>query len=215
MVNLENLSAEQLAELKAQIADKEKADAERVQRERENYKDLVDVTVRTCVSRLQKLSSEMQRVKQEIFAEFDTLIKTKDELFKTKSDRNSDTFTTSDGEMSLTLGNRVNEGWDDTVEVGIKKVKEFLTTLAKDENSAMLVQTVMSLLTKDRKGNLRANKVLELRKLAEKSNNPDFLDGLKIIEQAYRPQVTCQFIQVEVKDQEGKMKKVPLSLSSM
>lgn len=215
MVNLENLSAEQLAELKAQIENKEKADAERVQRERENYKDLVDVTVRTCVSRLQKLSSEMQRIKQETFAEFDTLIKTKDELFKTKSDRNSDTFTTSDGEMSLTLGNRVNEGWDDTVEVGIKKVKEFLTTLAKDENSAMLVQTVMSLLTKDRKGNLRANKVLELRKLAEKSNNPDFLDGLKIIEQAYRPQVTCQFIQVEVKDQEGKMKKVPLSLSSM
>lgn len=215
MVNLENLSAEQLAELKAQIENKEKADAERVQRERENYKDLVDATVRSCVSRLQKLSSEMQRIKQETFAEFDTLIKTKDELFKTKSDRNSDTFTTSDGEMSLTLGNRVNEGWDDTVEVGIKKVKEFLTTLAKDDNSAMLVQTVMSLLTKDRKGNLRAAKVLELRKLAEKSNNPDFLDGLKIIEQAYRPQVTCQFIQVEVKDQEGKMKKVPLSLSSM
>lgn len=215
MVNLENLSAEQLAELKAQIESKEKADAERVQRERENYKDLVDVTVRTCVSRLQKLSSEMQRIKQETFAEFDTLIKTKDELFKTKSDRNSDTFTTSDGEMSLTLGNRVNEGWDDTVEVGVKKVKEFLNTLAKDENSAMLVQTVMSLLTKDRKGNLRAAKVLELRKLAEKSNNPDFLDGLKIIEQAYRPQVTCQFIQVEVKDLEGKMKKVPLSLSSM
>lgn len=215
MLDLEKLSAEQLSELKAQIESKEKADAERVQRERENYKDLVDATVRNSVSKLQKLSSEMQRIKQETFAEFDTLIKMKDELFKTKSDRQSDTFTTADSEMSLTLGNRVNEGWDDTVEVGIKKVKEFLTTLAKDKNSAMLVETVMSLLTKDRKGNLRANKVLELRKLAEKSNNPDFIDGLKIIEQAYRPQVTCQFIQVEVKDKEGKMKKVPLSLSSM
>lgn len=215
MVNLENLSAEQLAELKAQIENKEKADAQRVQRERENYKDLVDVTVKNSVSRLQKLSAEMQRIKQETFAEFDALIKMKDELFKTKSDRQSDTFTTANGEMSLTLGNRVNEGWDDTVEVGIKKVKEFLSTLAKDENSAMLVQTVMSLLTKDRKGNLRAAKVLELRKLAERSDNADFKDGLRIIEEAYRPQVTCQFIQVEVKDDEGKMKKVPLSLSAM
>lgn len=215
MVNLENLSAEQLAELKAQIENKEKADAQRVQRERENYKDLVDVTVKNSVSRLQKLSAEMQRIKQETFAEFDALIKMKDELFKTKSDRQSDTFTTANGEMSLTLGNRVNEGWDDTVEVGIKKVKEFLSTLAKDENSAMLVQTVMSLLTKDRKGNLRAAKVLELRKLAERSDNADFKDALRIIEEAYRPQVTCQFIQVEVKDDEGKMKKVPLSLSAM
>ena len=43
-------------------------------------------------------------------------------------------------------------------------VKEYIKTMAKDENSANLVDTVMSLLAKDRKGALKANKVLELEK---------------------------------------------------
>ena len=125
----------------------------------------------------------------------------KNELFKVKSGRQTDTFTTSNSRMSLTLGNRVNEGWDDTVEAGIDMVKEYIKTMAKDENSANLVDTVMSLLAKDRKGALKANKVLELEKLAIKSKDERFLEGINIIKAAYRPVPTCQFIQVEMKDE--------------
>ena len=154
-------------------------------------------------------------MKAEVFGEFATLIKTKNELFSTKMNRQSDTFTTQDGLMSITLGNRVNEGWDDTVEAGIAKVKEYLATLAKDDNSAALVETVMGLLAKDRKGALKANKVLELERLAVKSQNPDFLDGISIIKQAYRPVPTCQFISVKLKDEKGVESQLPLSLSAM
>ena len=35
---------------------------------------------------------------------------------------------------TIRIGNRINEGWDDTVGVGVEKVKTFLRTLAKDEN---------------------------------------------------------------------------------
>lgn len=215
MIDLTNLSAAQKAALKAQLEAEEKAEKERVQNEREAYKSLVDQTVENNVKKLSKLSCEMERIKQEVFAEFATLIKTKNELFKTKVDRQSDTFTTADGRMSITLGNRVNEGWDDTVEAGIEKVKDYLKTLAKDDNSAELVQVVMGLLAKDRKGALKANKVLELEKLAASSQDADFIDGINIIKAAYRPIPTCQFIQVELKDEEGKSRKLPLSLSAM
>ena len=215
MIDLKNLTPEQRAELKAQIEAEEKADKARVQNEREAYKSLVDQTVENAVKKLTKLSCEMERVKQEIFAEFSTLIKTKNELFKTKINRQSDTFTTTDGRMSITLGNRLNEGWDDTVEAGIEKVKEYLQTLAKDDNSAELVQVVMGLLSKDRKGALKANKVLELEKLAATSQDERFIDEINIIKAAYRPVPTCQFIQVDLKDEEGKTRKLPLSLSAM
>lgn len=215
MIDINNLTPEQKAQLKAQLENEEKAEKARVQNEREAYKQLVDETVKKSVQKLQTLSAEMERIKQEVFAEFGTLISTKNELFKTKADRQSDTFTTQDGTMSITLGNRVNEGWDDTVEAGIAKVKAYLNTLAKDDNSAALVQTVMSLLAKDRKGALKANKVLELEKLAMTSQDPDFIDGINIIKQAYRPVPTCQFIQVELKDEEGKSRKLPLSLAAM
>ena len=215
MIDINNLTPEQKAQLKAQLENEEKAEKARVQNERGAYKQLVDETVKNAVQKLQTLSAQMEQIKQEVFTEFGTLISTKNELFKTKADRQSDTFTTQDGTMSITLGNRVNEGWDDTVEAGIAKVKAYLTTLAKDDNSAALVQTVMSLLAKDRKGALKANKVLELEKLAMTSQDPDFIDGINIIKQAYRPVPTCQFIQVELKDEEGKARKLPLSLAAM
>lgn len=214
-VNIDNLTPEQLKHLEAQIENKRKAEQARVQNEREAYKQLVDGTVRSCVKKLELLSAQMMQVKKEIFEEFGCVIKTKNELFDTKANRQSDTFTTSDSSMSITLGNRVNEGWDDTVENGIEKVKEYLATLAKDENSAALVETVMGLLAKDRKGALKANKVLELEKLAIKSQNEDFIDGINIIKNAYRPVPTCQFIQVTLKNEKGEQYNLPLSLSAM
>ena len=139
----------------------------------------------------------------------------KNELFNVKLDRKSDTLTTQDGSKTIRIGNRINEGWDDTVGVGVEKVKTFLRTLAKDENSASLVDTVMNLLSKDRKGNLKAQKVLELERLAVKSGNEDFLDGIRIIKDAYRPVATCQFIEVVIRDENGKEHALPLSMSAI
>ena len=214
-MDIKKLTPEQRAELKAQLEAEERAEKARVDAEREAYKQLVDATVRNSVKKLQTLSAEMMRVKQEVFAEFETVIKMKNDLFRVKLDRRSDTFTTEDGTMTLTLGNRTNEGWDDTVEAGIAKVKEYLATLAKDDNSAALVETVMGLLAKDRKGALKANKVLELERLAVKSQDRDFLDGINIIKNAYRPVPTCQFISVETKDEKGNATPLPLSLAAM
>ena len=214
-INIEDMNEDQLATLEAQIEAKRKAKAARIQEERDTYKALVDASVEKTVKRLQMLSDEMQRIKTDVFEEFASIIDMKNELFNTKIDRQSDTFTTSDGCMSLTIGNRVNEGWDDTVEAGISKVKDYLATLAKDDNSAALVETVMSLLAKDRKGALKANKVLELERLAIKSQNTDFMDGINIIKAAYRPVPTCQFIQVEMKDKDGNKQNLPLSMAAM
>ena len=157
----------------------------------------------------------MERLKNEIFSEFDSVIKMKEELFNVKIDRQTDTFTTSDSRKTLTIGNRINEGWDDTVEVGISMVKRYMNTMAKDENSAALVDTVMSLLAKNRKGALKANKVLELEKLANKTGDKDFIEAIRIIRDAYRPVPTCQFIEVELKDEEGNPVRLPLSMSAI
>lgn len=214
-MDITTLTTEERATLKAQLDAEERDKQNRIEHEREAYKDLVDLTVESCVDKLQRLSTEMMRIKQEVFEEFATVVAMKNELFRVKGGRQSDTFTTSAGSLRLTLGNRMNEGWDDTVEAGIDIVKEYLATLAKDENSANLVETVMGLMAKDRKGALKASKVLELERLAVKSKNERFLEGINIIKAAYRPVPTCQFIQVEVKDEKGSMTSLPLSLAAM
>lgn len=213
--NLENLTPEQMAQLEQQLEAKKKADKARIQADREAYSELVDETVRSMVKRLQNLSSEMAAVKAEVFAAFETIIKTKEELFKVKLDRKSDTFSTRDGQMTISLGYRTLDAYDNSVDAGIAKVKEYLATLAKDDNSAALVETVMSLLVKNRKGELKASRVLELQKLAEKYDDPDFMEGISIIKDAYKPAKSGQFISVTIKNDEGKDENLPLSIGSM
>ena len=214
-INLDNLNADQLAQLEQQLKAKKDAEKARIQADRDAYTELVDETVRDMVKRLQNLSSEMAAVKAEVFAAFDSVIKTKEELFKVKLDRRSDTFTTRDGQMSIQLGYRTLDAYDDTVDAGIAKVKEYLATLAKDDNSAALVDTVMSLLAKNRKGELKASRVLELERLATKSGSPEFMDGINTIKAAYKPAKSGQFISVTIKNDEGKDENLPLSIGSM
>ena len=115
----------------------------------------------------------------------------------------------------MALGYRTNDGWDDTVNVGVDKVKTFIKSLAKDEDSAALTEMVMNLLAKDRKGNLKASRVLQLREIARKSGYPQLIEATDIIQNAYRPVDTRQYISVSYKDDKGVKQTLPLSLAAM
>jgi hypothetical protein len=213
-IDLTKLSREAKERLLSELETEKQAERERIREDRETFKQLKDEAIREVFGRLRELSGQILTAKRTVFTRFDTIRGMKDDLFKTRSDRNTDTYTTEDGRISMKLGHRVYEGWDDTVEVGIQKVRNYLKTLARDENSANLVETVMSLLSRDRKGNLKATKVLELEKLAKKSGDSDFMDGLTIIKEAYRPVPSCQFIEVKYKDEKGREQALPLSISA-
>ncbi|MDR1681898.1 MAG: DUF3164 family protein [Candidatus Symbiothrix sp.] len=213
-MDISKLTPEEKTALFAQLESEQKSEKERIVQERETFKTLKDETIREMFEELKKISKQLYFVKGVVFSRFDTIREMKNDLFKTKSDRKTDTYTTGDGRISITVGNRVNEGWDDTVEVGIEKVRNFIKTLAKDENSANLVETIMSLIAKDRKGNLKASKVLELEKLAKKCNDAGFNDGIAIIKDAYRPAPSRQFIEAKFRDDNDREHNLPLSISA-
>lgn len=214
-IDIRSLSAKEREELKAQLAAEEQTEAQRIESERATYKSLKEEFVLRNFSILESLSRQMQEVKQRIFSDAELLVNMKNALFNVKGDRQTDTFSSESGKYVIKLGNRTYEGWKDSVEIGIEKVKSYVGSMAKDENSAALVETVMGLLAKDRKGSLKASRVLELEKLALKSKDPEFLDGIKIIKESYRPEPSCQFIEVRYKDEQGKEKSLPLSMSAL
>lgn len=214
-MDISKMTAAQRAELKAQLEAEERAEKQKREDDIAAYKSAVDEFCRTKFFRLQTLSEQMRRLKDEVFADAELLIRLKEDLFRTKSDRHSDQFTTSDGRLTIALGNRTNDGWDDTVEIGVAKVKEFIRSLAKDADSAALTEMVMNLLAKDRKGNLKASRVLQLREIARRSGYPQLIEATDIIQSAYRPVDTCQFISVSYKDEKGVKQTLPLSMAAM
>ena len=214
-MDLSKLSAEDKAKLYLQLESEKKANAAKKEADKEAYKNLKDETILKTYEGLKAISQAMIIVKEQTFENFKSVIDIKNDLFAVKSDRQSDTFTTDDGKISIKIGNRILEGWDDTVEVGVEKVKAYLKTLAKDEESGMLVETVMRLISKDRKGNLKASRVLELQQLAQRSGSPELIEAIEIIREAYRPSPSVQFIEVKYKDDKGNDVSLPLSMSAI
>lgn len=214
-MDIKKMTAAQRAELMAQLEAEERAEKQKREDDITAYKSSVDEFCRGKFARLQALSEEMRRAKEEVFADAEALIGMKDELFRTKSDRHSNQFTTSDGRITIALGNRTNDGWDDTVNAGVEKVKEFFKSKAKDKELAALTEMVMSLLTKDRKGNLKAGRVLQLSEIARNSGYDELIEATDIIRNAYRPVDSCQFISVSYKDDKGMKQALPLSLAAM
>lgn len=181
--------------------------------DRQAYKDLVQTTVPDAVAKLMTVSDSLSAIKSETFAYFKDLLKMKAEVYGVTDNQQSHTFSTE--QYGITIGYRVNDGWDDTVSAGIKKVTDYLDSLAQDPNSAKLVKTVFRLLKKDAKGNLRASRVLELQKMTDDYHDVNFTDGVNTILQAYKPMRSCWFVEAYFMNEANEKVAIPLSMSSV
>ncbi|MDO5608894.1 MAG: DUF3164 family protein [Capnocytophaga sp.] len=206
-IDLSQLTAEQLQEelKKRQNAQKE---------DRQTYKQLVNETLPDVMSLLKAESEALGGLKYSVFCELKTLLDMKNEVYEVKGDQQTHTFSDDKGN-TIMYGFRTFDNWDDTVNAGIEKVRDFIGSLAKDDNSAKLVDVINRLLRKDAKGNLKASRVLELTKLAEEFDSPEFTDAVGIIAQAYKPQRSAFFIDASYTDPQGKKVAVPLNISAV
>ena len=215
------LSDEEVALLNQARADKAKREAEEKHaQDVKAYKQLVDEAINQTVPEAEEISRMLETRKAGIFERFHSIIAMKNELFKgskskAKDDRFTDTFTSNDGTRRITLGFNTNDAYDDTYTAGVEKVKEYIQSLASDDKSRQLAEMVNTLLMERSKaGQLKAQNVLRLESMANEIGDPTFIEGMKIIRDAYRPDRTKQFVKVEVKDESGKFQTVSLNMTN-
>jgi hypothetical protein len=151
--------------------------------------------------------------KADIYRQFAAIIECKQELYGAKSGQMSHTFTDENG-RSITIGWRQVDEFDDTLDMGISLISDYITTLAVDENSANLVEMINRLLKKDSKGNLKPNRILDLRNLAEKIGNEQLTKGVEIVLLAYKPTRSVIFVEADTKSPQGAKQSVALSITS-
>lgn len=210
------MTAEEKAEFEAFQREKaKKAAEEKAKNDREMYKQMVDEEIANSIPVLLGISEQIKASKQTVMDNFKTILEMKADLFKTKvkDDQRSHTFTNSEGDKRITLGVYVTDGYRDTVEDGIAIVKEYIEGLAKDEKTKALVSMVLRLLARDAKGTLKASRIVQLRKVAMETGDERFIEGVRIIEEAYQPEVSKQFIRAEIKNENGMWKPIPLGMT--
>lgn len=208
------MTAEEMAEYKAMKAEKaKKEEAAKLEAARQLYKEQVCETVDRVYPILQKLSEQIQDTRDYAVGELQTLQELKRELYKGSVGQQSDNFMSADGQRRIRFGYNVTDNYDDTVNQGIGMVKEYLGSLAKDESSKMMVETILSLLAKDNKGNLKPSRVMKLSQMADKSGDEDFKEGVRIIRDAYRPLMTKLYVRIQEKSASGEWVTLPLSIT--
>ena len=196
------LTAEEMAAFKEFQAEKAKKDAQaRVAALRDNYSELSEAFIKRTIKKLTPLSQKISEKKAEVLDEFSALQKVKAELLglNGRDMPKSHTFTNKAGTMRVTVGTYETDGYDDSVEEGIAIVKEYIESMAKDANSAKLVKMVMGLLARSASGALKASRVVRLHRLADESGDARFIEGVRIIENAYRPTISRTYIRCETR----------------
>ena len=213
-MNLENMTAEEKEILKKQLLEEEKQKKVERKAKIEAYKNLVDETVINAIDKIKNISAQIMMSKKEVFDDFKSIMALKAELYGVKDNQQSHTFTTSDGKISITLGNRMLDSFDDTVHTGIEKVKNYIYRVVQDENSQLL-EIVNLLLKKDKNGNLKASRVMELERIAGNIDDAELSEGVQIIKEAWKPQKSKTFIEAYYKDENGNKINIPLSMTTV
>lgn len=213
------MTAKEREEWEAYKADKEKKEAaERRKAARVTYQQLVDEELAQAVPELRKLSQDIRTVKDTVFSNFKTVLDMKEEVVGFKEDgQYSHTFTNSESSLRLTLGVNTVDGWSDMAETGIAMVRKYIESLATDEKTKTLVNTVLRLLSKDKQGNLNASRVLQLAKMAEESSDDQFKEGVKIIQESYMPTATRRYIRAQYRDEttDNGWRNIPLGITDV
>lgn len=213
---IQKMSAKERKALMAELRRQEAEEKAAKQAEIDSYKQAVSDCVEAAFPILLELSGEMGKVKGATRDKFLKIIKSKQKMFGVKDGQQSHTFINKEGTKRITVGVYVNDNYDDTVHEGIAKVKEYILSLAKDKETKLLTETVLKLLAKDQKGNLKASRVLQLQQLADKTGDKKFLEGVRIIRDAYGPIETKTFVRAEYKEKKtGMWKSVPLGMSEV
>ena len=161
------------------------------------------------------ISDEIARRKTEAAEAFRGALEMKAELFGVKDDQRSHTFTNSEGTKRIVVGHYLLDNYRDTVDEGIAMVKGYIESLAKDDESRTLVKTILRLLSRDSSGALKAQRVLQLRRLAEETKDERFIEGVRIIEESYQPSPSKDYIRAAVRSKSGVWESVPLSMTEV
>lgn len=194
-----------------------KAQMEARREQRRQLQEMTDSVMAEAVDILKKCQSQLLEAKSKVMDTFSVLMELRKEVNSEEGKKEQDSymFTNSAGTQRIRIGYNMNDNYLDQVEEGIAKVKAYLESLAKDDQSKELISLVLSLLARDQKGNLKASRVLKLSQIAEKSGNEEFQEGMRIIREAYRPTRSKLFIRCSLREQDKEWQDLGLGIGEV
>lgn len=215
VVDLKNISPDQLEILRAQILADEKAKAEEKKQNRLAYKDMVEDTVNSFAPELAEFGKAQTEIVNKAFDMFKHALELKKELYGYEDKQSSHTFTTENA--SIMIGYNEIISFDGTQSAGVSKIRGFISGLAADdENRAVLADLLETFMKPNKRGELNPTRVAELIAKKDKIKDEQFHEGVDIIVAAQFKSRTSTFVKGWVKErgEDGQEKKTEFTIST-
>lgn len=214
-IDITQLTDEQKKALQNQLKEDEKAKKEKKAQDLKALEDLAEESVPKSFDLLKQASETLTNAKAQIFINFENYLKLKIETMGIRA-KSQQSHTITHGKHSIKLGYRITDGYTDDAGYGLEMVHRFLGSLAKDDNSQKLVNSLLRLLQRNSKGDLDSKKVLELKQIADRDfPDTEFSKGMDIIQNSYKPKMSKWFIEAWEIDGVGIERSLPLSMTSV
>lgn len=179
------MTAEERSEWEEFMARKaQKQEREKKKRDRETYKELSAEFVNKNIQLLVLHQESTEVVIENLFKEYESILALKSEIYGNKiEEQDSHTSTLEDGSASITIGWNVTIGFNGTESEGVKKIKNFITSLSDESEKVKKLSRMVNTFLKPnaKTGMLNPAKIIELNKLRDEFNNAEFDEGLDII----------------------------------
>ncbi|WP_017258429.1 DUF3164 family protein [Pedobacter arcticus] len=216
-MKITDLTPEQKAELKNELANEEKAEKAKREADKVALREMIDTMVTNKTPELVDFGAMQNKVVDSVFKDFESIISLKNELYGIKEGQASHTFSARDGNSSITMGYNETIGFDGTEGAGVAKIKEVIANLSSDDdNRGVLADLLNTFMKPDKKGNLNPTRVAELNSKKEKVNNPLFTEGVDIIIDAQFKTRTSMYIRgwQRITGENGKEVKLTFSITA-
>lgn len=216
-MDINTLSPAEKKALKDQLLAEEKEAKQQRENDINTLKSLIDEMVTAKVPDLAEFGKRQTEVVNATFNDFEAIIKLKNDLYGTKENQASHTFTSRDGNGSIVVGYNEIIGFDGTEGAGVSKIKQVIASLSSDdENREVLADLLNTFMKPDKKGNLNPTRVAELVSKKEKVNKPLFSEGVDIIVNAQFKTRTSMYVRgwQRIKGENGKEVKLTFSITA-
>lgn len=196
-ITLDQLSPEAKKQL---LVDLQKEENEKKQKKAENitaYKELTQEFVNKNVDVFIKRQLSNESDIKQLFADYQDVVKLKAMAYGDKVlEQDTHTSTLPDGSASITIGYNVNIGFDGTEQVGVKGIKDYMTSLTDDNENTQKLKSMVNVFLKESKktGMLNPANIIQLNSLRAEMNSQTFNDNLDIIISAQIRNVSTMFV---------------------
>lgn len=211
--NVADLSVE---ELRAALAEKEKAEKQAREREKNEYENKRDAFVKGITAQAIHLHVQLREFKEKLHKEFDEHQERLNAYGEIRSNsKGGFSITTKDGKFRARRIRSTTPSWDERSAKALELLSEFLADTVKKRDKK-LYEILITFIQRNEKGELEYSKVMHLLQHKDKYSDPRWLEGLALIQESYNIQLRGYGYEFFIKDEKiGAWEKVEINFTAL